>query len=1073
MKKHAIPSTLRRAAAFLLAVLLTVPTGYARAGERRLQTSSAIMEGLTYYNTITENASSRVESFALELSPYSAAYPILLQGSGAIYGAASITSAVAYAQSLGYHVLGAVNTDFFSTASGVPIGMVIEDGIYKSSPEEESAMAIVNGQVLLVDSPKVTLTLTNQGTGNQVQPHHLNKWRSATGGLYLLNHDFSATSTRTSDMGWYVRMKLVDTGAQQPYAPDSGIIPPDATVQPDGTAQQDPLADSDPSGDPAPADPAQTEPVQGDPAQTEDPNPADPDQQDPSETAQGTDPLNPMPQQPSASADLLPKLTVNSVLTLEVVELLQSDQAVPIGTDEYILTAADASGYISVFQSFQVGDRVTLTASCTDPVLSAAQWAGGVGDVMVRDGAITDSGQWTYTKTGRAPRTALGVKSDGSLVIYTVDGRQSGYSMGLSQVDLAQEMQALGCQWAVNLDGGGSTAISVWVPGQESISLRNKPSDGVQRKCATYLLLVTDDAGNGLPSRLALKEDGLVALAGSTLTLPEAAVLDSGLNVLPLRADDLTAASGGLGTVLDGVYTAGLQAGADTLFLSSAMLAAAGTAQIHIVEKLTNLAVSRAGSAAALSSLTVKPGETVQLAVTGSYWDRTALRDFSAVTWTVEGNIGTIDETGLFTMSEQGGSGSITAHAGGLSQTIQVTTPYTHNDVTKDHWAYEAVEYCYSHGVVNGMSATEFGAENLVKRCDFVLMFYRAAGQPEVSGPCTFTDVAPDAYYAAALAWAQSAGLASGGTDGTFRPEEAATREDAFTILRQVMPLLGKQCPSGDLTLLDQFADRDQISDYAQEPIATLVAQGIVNGKGAGVDPKGNLTRAEMAALLYKVLTYTPVPGGPTDPADPGQPIDPAGPDAPADPANPGATEDPANPEAPADPADPAAPGEPSLPDPSQYALTLDQTEISLEPAAQAALTASLTPAFEGAQVVWASSNPAAAPVSQQGVVTNIHPSEEGTQVIVTASWNGLTASCTVQCQPAVFIGTVVNAENGLNVRTGPGTEYPAGGGLANGSQVVVVSVTRNGWYHIHYLHKDGYAAEGYVSGDYLKLNRG
>ena len=124
MKKTTASNILRRAAAFLLALLLAVPAGYARAGERRLQTSSALTEGLTYYNTITENSGSRVESFSLELSPGSQAYPILLQGSGSVYGAASISRAVAYAQSLGYHVLGAVNTDFFATSTTAPLNSI-------------------------------------------------------------------------------------------------------------------------------------------------------------------------------------------------------------------------------------------------------------------------------------------------------------------------------------------------------------------------------------------------------------------------------------------------------------------------------------------------------------------------------------------------------------------------------------------------------------------------------------------------------------------------------------------------------------------------------------------------------------------------------------------------------------------------------------------------------------------------------------------------------------------------------------------------------------------------------------
>ena len=164
--------------------------------------------------------------------------------------------------------------------------------------------------------------------------------------------------------------------------------------------------------------------------------------------------------------------------------------------------------------------------------LEDAQWASGVGDVMVRDGQITDSTAWTYVEKGRDPRSALGVREDGTLVLYAVDGRRSGYSGGLSQLDLAEEMLSQGCVWAVNLDGGGSTAISVWVPGQEGPSIVNIPSDGKPRACATYLLLVSRDEGDGDPDRLVLKNDGLVVLTGTSVDLGETAVLDSGLNIL-------------------------------------------------------------------------------------------------------------------------------------------------------------------------------------------------------------------------------------------------------------------------------------------------------------------------------------------------------------------------------------------------------------------------------------------------------------------------------------------------------------------------------------------------------------
>jgi hypothetical protein len=928
---------MRRASALVLAVALTIPPVYAAAGEKKLQTSTKLVDGLTYHNTVTVNQNSRVESFSMELEPDSQAYPILLQGSGTIYGAATINRAVSQAQELGYHVLGAINTDFFSTASGVPIGISIENGVYKSSPEHEAAMLITDGKVTLSEAPAVQITLTNQRSGTQIAPHHLNKWRSPSGGMYLLNQDFSAVSTRTSTQGWSVRMKLVDQDAGQ-------------------------------------------------------------------------------------------KLTVNSTLTLQVTELIESDAALPIGVDEYILTSDQESGYRFNYETFQVGDLITLTTSCQDPALSAAQWAGGVGDIMVKNGSLTDSTQWTYSKDGRAPRTALGVKADGTLLVYAVDGRQSGYSMGLSQVDLAEEMRDQGCQWVVNLDGGGSTAISVWVPGQSTLSVKNLPSDGKLRSCATYLLLVTDERGDGTADRLALAADGLVALTGSSITLPTTAVLDRGLNVLSQTPSDLTITPQyGLGTVENGVFTAGNRVGTEQLQLSSQGLQVSGTAQIHVVDRLTDLKISKQGETTALSTLSVKPGETVQLAISGSYWNRTALRDFAPVTWTVTGNVGTVDQNGLFTASEDSTDGSITATVGGMSQTIHITKTNVHRDVTEDHWSYQAVQYCYDHGIVGGISATEFGRDYSIRRADFILMLYGAVGRPAVTTGCTFTDVSPSDYYYTALSWGQSVGLASGTGNGAYSPNAPVTREQAFTILRQAMPLLGKECPTGSLTVLDQFADKDQIADYAKGHTATLVAQGVVSGKGTGIDPKGNLTRAEMAALVYKIITYTPI-------------------------------------------VEPEQPQTPELPDAAGYTLTLDRSEATLKSGESLPLTVALTPGWEGAEIVWTSSDPAAVAVTDSGIATNLYPGTGTASATITASWNGLTASCAVACEPAELTGTVINAEKGLNVRSGPGTDHGVVGSLANGTELVILKV-ENGWCHILYLNQEDQAAIGYVSSAYIQLS--
>lgn len=933
----------RRLAAFTLAVLMAVPTAFAAAGEQKLQTSIDILDGLTYRNTVTVNKDSRVESFSLELEEDSDVYPILLQGSGAVYGTASINKAVSNAQAAGYHVVGAMNTDFFSMSSGVPMGIVIEDGVYKSSGQDENAMLITDGEVSIMGHPQVSLTLTNQTTGNTVTPHYFNKLRTSTGGMYLINSDFSST-TRSSGDGWFVRMKLV-------------------------------------SEDNTPSFPWLT-----------------PDEDDRSDSQE---------------------LTVNSKLELVVTELVHGEGALDVGEDEYVLTAADASGYSFIYSSFQVGDRITLETTCTDENLSQAQWAGGVGDILIKDGAITDSSSWTYKNDGRQPRSAIGMKDDGSLLVYAVDGRQSGYSIGLSEMDLADELLKQGCVWAVNVDGGGSTAMSVWLPGQSGSSLQSVPSGGSPRGCATYLLLVTDETGDEEADRLAFTSEGATVLTGTSITLPSVVALDNGLNLVDADLDELTFTSlEDLGTIEDGIYTAGNRAGTDTIRIRTENRDLEGTGQIHVVNSLTSLTVTQKGSSQALTSLTVDPGEQIQLSVSGSYWGRTALRNWEAVTCTVNGNIGSVDENGLFTASSAPTSGSITVSAGGKSQTITVSPAYVHNDVTPDHWAYTAVEYCYAHNIVSGISPTEFGRDNQIRRGDFMLMLYNALGKPATNHKADFTDVSESDYYYTALSWAQEAGLATGTGNGAYSPTDPVTREQAFTILRQALPLMGKNCPDGDLSVLDQFSDRDQIADYAKVHTATLVSQGLVSGKGDGIDPQGNLTRAEMAAILYKAITFTPV--------------------------------------------------DPSV-DPSQYTLSLDVTQMILSAGDSTTLNASLTPAYENAVITWTSSDPTAAVVSSSGVVTNVYAGSSDQVVTITASWQGLSASCFVVCPPAQRIGTVHDAELGLNVRSGPDTSHSIVGSLKNGSSVAVLG-EENGWYRVVFADSKGQAVTGYVSGSYLSV---
>lgn len=937
----------RRTLSLVLAVALVIPTIYASAGTKKLQTTQELADGFTYSNTVTEHSSGRMESFSFELEPGSTVEPIMIQASGTVYGAASINKAVSYAESLGYNVLGAMNADFFNWGHGVPMGISIENGEYRSSAGGRNAIGVVDGALTLLFSPTVSITVTNQRTQIATPIDHFNKWRDSAGGMYLYNEAFSDVSTRTDAAGGrMVRMELIQADSDIPF-------------------------------------------------------------------------------------------TVNSELRLVVTEVLETEDAVPIGEDNYIMTAAYESGFYEVFANYQVGDLVTITSSCSDPVLSKAQWASGCGDVMVYNGAITDSSTWAY-RTGRDPRTAVGVKADGTAVFYEIDGRQSGYSAGLKETELAQELLNQGCVWAVNLDGGGSSALSVRLPGETQSSVVSSPSDGSLRSCATYILFVQKEQGDGVPKTLHLQEDGLAVLAGTSVTLGNVVAMDNGSRTVTTSVPDTTFRSTqNLGSFDGATYTAGSVTGIDTIELFSPSLGIYGTAQIQIVPSLTDLIVN--GSAT--YSLSLDTLDPVQLTATGSYWGKTALHNQSnqlGVTWSTDGVIGTITQNGLFTPSGAALTGTITATSGSLSKTVPVTLSQVHTDVTPDHWAYPAVSYCYQNGIVSGISNTEFGRDLSIRRGDFVLMLYNAMGKPAVNSSNTFTDVQPTDYYATAITWASSMGLVSGVSEGMFAPTALITREQAFTILHHMMALLGISEPSSTDSILEQFSDASSIADYAKPHIAAMVAKGFASGSGSGINPKGNMTRAEMVAVLYRLLTFEETE--PTEPLPEPEP------------------------ESQPEPQPEPQPQPEENPD-SDGILIISQTEAQLDSAAS--LTLSVENNDSSTPVVWKSSDPTIATVSSQGTVTNVYTGTGTAVVTITATCGTQSAEATIYCNPAKLVGTVT-AEPSLNVRSGPSQSHDVVFRIPTDRRVIVCNTDTVGWYQILFVNDQGLPQTGYASADYI-----
>ena len=155
--------------------------------------------------------------------------------------------------------------------------------------------------------------------------------------------------------------------------------------------------------------------------------------------------------------------------------------------------------------------------------------------------------------------------------------------------------------------------------------------------------------------------------------------------------------------------------------------------------------------------------------------------------------------------------------------------------------------------MTKGVTATAFGPNQQINRCDFVLMLCRAFKFSEVSG-YSFADVPTNSYFAGAVAAAKQRGIVSG-DGGSFRPYGKLTRQDAMVMIKNALDAAGWSVNASSTSILNQFSDGSTVSPYARNAVSALVQLGAVNGDNGRLLPHNSITRAEAAVILHFVMT--------------------------------------------------------------------------------------------------------------------------------------------------------------------------------------------------------------------------
>ena len=531
---------------------------------RETQLSTNVFWSEAYSDLRTENL--------ITYTPNQAVTPIVTYGD-VLTDRSSVADMAAALEAEGYRVVAGINGDFYNVNTGLPIGLVVTDGVLRSSDAGYYAIGFRADGTAILGKPSIRVSAdlgytVDDGFGTSTEVIRpvaaVNKARTNSG-IFLYTYDFNAKHTTGT----------TEAGVNVVCAIEEGSLTIGGTV--------------------------------------------------------------------TARVERVEESTVTALQPGEIV-LSANSQA-----DTY---------YSGALQSMQPGSAVTLSVTAADEGWNDVKYAVGALYCLAENGVVASG-----LAAGTNPRTAVGQKADGTLVFYTVDGRRSGHSIGASMTQVGERLLELGCQTVLCLDGGGSTNLAVTTPDSTTATIINRPSE-TGRKVTNQVFLVASDRASGDLDHFYVHAASDYVLAGSSVYVTATGV-DSSFIPMPVPNHTLTASAG---TLENGVLTT--PAGGGDITVTASGRGASGSTVVHAISTPDSITLKNGTSN--LTTLTVTPGSKTTLTA-GAIWNHLTLgADAKAFTWSVSGDVGTIDEHGVFTASAPG-TGNLTVSAGDKSLTIPVT----------------------------------------------------------------------------------------------------------------------------------------------------------------------------------------------------------------------------------------------------------------------------------------------------------------------------------------------------------------------------------------------------------------
>ncbi len=649
---------------------------------RPLSQGTGLTTGWFWSDTYSDLRTERYIAY----TPNTAVTPTVAYG-GNVIDKATLTAMAKALEEQGKRVVGGTNGDFYVMATGQPLGLVVTDGVVRSSSSYHYAIGFREDGTAFIGQPQLRITATLPDAVLNVSGG-INKVRQVTnpdgGGLTLLTGDFASTTQNTKGgVDVYLTLLTDEVGQEvDVLTPVQVALPVETpaetyTIDPD-TGLQVPL--------PTPEPTYVTE------------------------------------MQPTGrTIEVAQDLRIGKRVRCQVDFVTEAAGSNPLQKGSLVLTmnGTDDPNVLARLRSLKPGDQVDLDITAADSRWEEATQALGGMYRLLEGGQLGSN-----LSAERTARTAIGIKGDGTVLFYTMDGKQPGHSVGATCAQVAQRLLELGCTEAIGLDGGGSTTIGVTDPAGDSFSVVNRPSDGAQRANSTAIFLTTELKPTGAEGReLILTPGDAIVLSGTKLSF-SANLLDTAwydMGPTNARYDILTESGSAISK--EGEYIAGSHAGQDIISankltaiygkdgngsLMGSTGIAEGEAVVTVVKTPDKITVSNEATGGTVQAISLEPGETISLTAAATWRNLAVTSQDTCYTWACDPAVGTITEDGTFTAGAEGGSGSLTVTAGGKAVTLPVNVA-GHIRTLED---FEGIEPPFTADeAVDGVSTTQVTLE--------------------------------------------------------------------------------------------------------------------------------------------------------------------------------------------------------------------------------------------------------------------------------------------------------------------------------------------------------------------------